>query len=363
MIRLSTYVLMLTGAGAVLAGGYVPQPSDFATVENEATDYAPGVGIPIDPVDFFPYIYPALALEDVTVDTTDDDFDDGGQTGDSEDAVPVVPVNAAFRYFEIVAVGDGGHLIAKFDPPLFDDPRNPCGIDFIIYGNAFQEIGGGAYWTNEDPNGVTIQSSTIESEPGTVAVSQDKSTWHTFTGGPYADDFAPTLGRIYDPDAPDPALGAWNLWWGRRTWPTLPLAPIVTAPFLQGRTVAGAAAEYGYVAGGTGFDLADVGLDSIQYVRITNPSPPSQDFTPEIDAVVRVDADAAPPDLDCDRDVDGDDYDLFESCATGPAVGPPAPGCERADLDNDGDVDHADFSVLQRCFSGADVPANPTCRQ
>ena len=62
-------------------------------------------------------------------------------------------------------------------------------------------------------------------------------------------------------------------------------------------------------------------------------------------------------------DVDQDDVAFFESCATGPMVGPPSPGCERADLDADNDVDQSDFGILQRCLGGPDAPVNPSCRQ
>ncbi len=62
-----------------------------------------------------------------------------------------------------------------------------------------------------------------------------------------------------------------------------------------------------------------------------------------------------PSDLDGDGDVDADDVGFLAGCATGPAVGPPAAGCEGADLDADHDVDLDDFGRLQRCFSGRDT--------
>ncbi len=67
------------------------------------------------------------------------------------------------------------------------------------------------------------------------------------------------------------------------------------------------------------------------------------------------------PDLDGDGDVDTNDLARFQACAAGPAVGPPAAGCEEADLDRDLDVDQSDFGLLQRCLSGKDVPADPHC--
>lgn len=67
------------------------------------------------------------------------------------------------------------------------------------------------------------------------------------------------------------------------------------------------------------------------------------------------------PDLDYDGDVDPHDLVLFEDCVTGPAVGPPATGCEEADFDGDNDVDQDDFGVWQRCLSGSDTPAEQAC--
>jgi len=68
----------------------------------------------------------------------------------------------------------------------------------------------------------------------------------------------------------------------------------------------------------------------------------------------------APGDFDLDDDVDQDDLDLFEACASGPGV-PIASGCEGRDFDNDGDADQSDFAIVQRCYSGADVPGDPNC--
>jgi hypothetical protein len=69
-----------------------------------------------------------------------------------------------------------------------------------------------------------------------------------------------------------------------------------------------------------------------------------------------------PGDFDGEGDVDQNDYDTFESCASGPAI--PHSGsqtCQQADFDDDNDVDQDDFAIFQRCYSGQGNLANPNC--
>lgn len=63
----------------------------------------------------------------------------------------------------------------------------------------------------------------------------------------------------------------------------------------------------------------------------------------------------------CDFDDDGDissaDFMTLQGCITGPALGPPTPGCDQADLD--GDVDQTDFGLFQRQYhTGLTAPAD-----
>ncbi|MDM8005615.1 MAG: GEVED domain-containing protein [Phycisphaerae bacterium] len=67
-------------------------------------------------------------------------------------------------------------------------------------------------------------------------------------------------------------------------------------------------------------------------------------------------------DFNLDCDVDQDDHDLFELCASGPGVEIDG-GCESRDLDGDADVDQSDFSIFQRCVSGEGTPADPECAE
>jgi len=85
---------------------------------------------------------------------------------------------------------------------------------------------------------------------------------------------------------------------------------------------------------------------------------------PELMASVTlpVNAPVVAADLDDDCDVDGQDADVYQACASGPGVAHDGrPECVRADFDGDGDVDQTDFAVMQRCFSGTDRLADPTC--
>lgn len=56
--------------------------------------------------------------------------------------------------------GFGGYMTFSFDEPIRNDPKNPYGIDFILYGNNFG----------------------YAPEPGTVMVSKDGTTWYTLAG-------------------------------------------------------------------------------------------------------------------------------------------------------------------------------------
>ena len=72
--------------------------------------------------------------------------------------------------------------------------------------------------------------------------------------------------------------------------------------------------------------------------------------------------DSIPPDFDNDGDVDADDVNAIDACASGPTVALAA-GCEDKDLDNDNDIDQLDFAIVQRCISGEGVCPDPQCME
>ena len=59
-----------------------------------------------------------------------------------------------------------------------------------------------------------------------------------------------------------------------------------------------------------------------------------------------------PGDFDGDERVDQGDFEILESCLTGPGVRP-GEECKKADLDVDLDVDLYDFTILQSYYTGS----------
>ncbi len=188
----------------------------------------------------------------------------------------------------------GGSITVEFDHDVVDDPRNPFGLDFIVFGNAMQTIGGNAYFDGvSDPATVRFATEAVIAERGLVEVSADGETWFAFADGPWADDFAPSMGFRYNPAHPDPALfggsAYTNEWWGEPSDATRPVDPAIRAADFKGKTLADYARLYDGSAGGTGFDISafDLPRDAfgrkfIRFVRITTAEP--GDDT-EVDAV------------------------------------------------------------------------------
>jgi len=261
-------LLIMLLASPLAAWAVEYDSNDFAA---EAIEYVQGTGVINDLLSGQPFNNPNTALGRPTLETTGDGFYmPPGQS------VPVVPVYAPFRSFEIVTVGGGGRLIVKFNHPVANDRNNPYGIDFLIFGNTAQTIASGQNWTNGNPE-QTVVSSASSAEPGKVAVSQNGIDWYYFTNGPYADSFPPTASYAWD-EANDV--------WADELDPLLPIDPNLTAANFSGLTVAGVIGLYNGSAGGTGFDIGLLGLDWIQYVRIEDDH--ASGVTAEIDALADV---------------------------------------------------------------------------
>lgn len=113
-------------------------------------------------------------------------------------------------------------------------------------------------------------------------------------------------------------------------------------------------AEGGVVAAFDTIDLPTVGGQPVFELYMENPN------TLRMRTILEY---FAPVDVDRDGDVDSDDRDAFEFCATGPGIAMEDQNCTWADLDSDTDIDQTDFGVFQRCYGGENVPVNAGCAE
>ncbi|MEM9353725.1 MAG: hypothetical protein AAGA92_11990 [Planctomycetota bacterium] len=192
----------------------------------------------------------------------------------------VNPNSPAFGTDEIVSIGVGGSLTVSFDEPVTDDPLNPFGIDLLIFGNSFLTgLFGPPPNFEFDPN---APFTGIADEPGRIEVSADDVTY-VEVSGVFADSFFPTNGYSDITELPLP-FGGISTPGSVPSDFTKPVDPSLNA---IGLTFPELIAAYDGSGGGVGVDLADVGLPSISFVRITNPgSDPT--VSPEIDAFADV---------------------------------------------------------------------------
>lgn len=302
--------------------------NDFAV---EVIEYIEGTGVGSDWLSDQPFNDPNSALGRPTQETSG-----GGCHIPVDEKVFIVPVFPPFRTFELVTIGNGGQLTVKFSHPVANDENNPYGIDFIVFGNAYQIIGGGQGWTNGNPE-ETIVSGSVTAEPGIVSVSQDGENWYYFSSGPYADGFAPTASYEWD-DVNDV--------WADELDPTRPVDPNLS---VAGMTVAQMITAYDGSAGGTGFDIGVLGLEWIQYVRIEDN--PDSSATTEIDAIADVSCcgDYKHPypvgDLNKDCRVDYEDFDLLILYWKAEISGPDDPAVI-ADINGDNIVNIDDWFLM-----------------
>ena len=347
IVQLTTRCALLAVAlhGAAATAGPDYDANDFAT---EVVEYVQGEGVGKDWLSRRAFNDPNSALGRPALNTSGD-----GWYVPADEQVPVVPVYPPFRASELVTIGNGGQLTLKFNHPVADDKNNPYGIDFIIYGDAYQIIGKGRGWTGGNPEDVMLGGS-ASADPGLVAVSPDGENWYYFSSGPYADSFAPTAGRRWD-DVND--------LWAEELDPTRPVDPNLRASDMDGMTLAEMIRAYGGSAGGTGFDLRwldpndyaalpidpDTGSRWIQYVRIQDD--PDSSVTTEIDAMADVSCcgDYRHPhpvgDLNRDCTVDYEDLALWSRYWMAQAGDPNDPA-ESADIYEDHVVQFYDWAWM-----------------
>ena len=222
-----------------LAGVCLTSTSSAGIFADAVESYTPGVGYATE------YSAPHLGYTNAAAAL--------GQPNRDTAFGAVTPFNPPFSRDEIVSLGTNGALTVSFLTPIQNNPANPFGLDFIIYGSAgFIDV--------DYPNGQTDGlSSMFGHNPGQTRV------WVSADGGLFYQLnplFAPTVDGLYPTD-------------GSGTF-GVPVNPALGLGDFANKNLAEIRALYGGGAGGTGYDLSwaidgsgqPVSLGSISQIRV-----------------------------------------------------------------------------------------------
>lgn len=167
---------------------------------------------------------------------------------------PVDPFSAPYTREQLLSLGTNGVLTVRLDTSIVDDPTNPFGIDFLLFGNA------GFVITNGDYSGGGITSGALYgANPGAtrISVSADGVTYF-----PLDPARASTVDGAYPTDGSGDFLR--------------PVNPALRLEDFSGLGLEGIRARYAGSGGGMGFDLGwartatgePAGLKRAEYVRL-----------------------------------------------------------------------------------------------
>ncbi len=249
---------------------------------------------------------------------------------------PAYYLTAVNRAPTVLTVPSGQFVKVRFDEPVEDHPRNPFGIDLIVFGNAFF-LGFEFANPNSDFESYFLTGAVFD-EPITVAVSQSgegdplshPGEWYVFEPGPIADGMFPTHAIRWD---------RVNRELREQSAFDVPVDPQLAMEDFGGLSAADAGDRYLCSGGGTGFDLVGTGFAWIQYVYMTGEGG-------EVDAL----ADVFPVlgDFDRDGDVDLRDMAELQSCFGVVYLDAASCACRPGDVNGDatvGPADYPDFSA------------------
>lgn len=158
----------------------------------------------------------------------------------------------------ITTINTGQWIEVEFDHQVMDDPLNPYGIDFLVFGNSFFAGNSGSVTESTNMNTYNIGGG-VFAENMKISVSQDGNNWYTYDSGPYGDSMYPTNAYLWD------SVNA--CWTNTEADFTKPVDPSLTNTDFAG-TAAHAVELYNGSAGGTGFDLAESGYHWIQFIKV-----------------------------------------------------------------------------------------------
>lgn len=221
-----------------LAGVLITSTIAHAQFASSVTAYTEGSGVDAG------YNDPLAALGAPSTQTVDPNPIYGG-------TFPVDPFDAPYLPDQITGVGTGGSLTLQFNTPIQNNPGNPFGLNFIIFGHAgFVED----FSTGTAVDGSLYTGGTSDVR---VSVSADGTTFYTLNPS-----LTPAVDGLFPTD------GTGN--------PFLPVNPALTAADFAGQDLAGIRSLYNGSAGGAGFSLAwaidsdgqSVYLPAVDYVRL-----------------------------------------------------------------------------------------------
>jgi len=167
---------------------------------------------------------------------------------------PVDPFNSPYLSSQLVSLGVGGSLTVQFNSPILNNPANPFGFDFNIFGNA------GFVITNGDYSGGGITDGSLYGADATstrVSVSADGINFFTLNPA-----LTPTVDSLFPTD------GSGNF--------GLSVNPALNAGSFAGQDLLGIRSLYNGSGGGRGFDISwaqdgignSISLGSISFVRV-----------------------------------------------------------------------------------------------
>ena len=188
--------------------------------------------------------------------------DMGGVSSDAYGGVvhPVVPAYTGGLHLSLISPDEEepGYVVIAFDHDVVDDPDNPFGVDFIVFGNSGCTKSTGTGMTAlDDPATCRLTDHGFPEESVVEVAQSPDGPWYGSDRWRTSDGFAPTLGHVYDPANADTNLYSGNLWWGAPTDPTYPVDPRISFADCAGLTLAELCQRYNGSAGGAGYDLAD----------------------------------------------------------------------------------------------------------
>ncbi|BBO86524.1 hypothetical protein DSCO28_70900 [Desulfosarcina ovata subsp. sediminis] len=188
----------------------------------------------------------------------------------------------------ITTLNANQEIVVGFDHQVENDPNNPYGIDFLVFGNSFY-TGNGTVSDDTNMNDYLLSGGSTFNGAGwfedvLVSVSQgaveegmdpndpDTWDWYTYIDGPYGDNAYPTQAYLWDAENAE--------WTDTLSDFTKPVDPDAIDELIgeTGVSAADAIAAYDGSGGGTGFDLDDlydlygVELDWIQYIKVEGTS-------------------------------------------------------------------------------------------